>query len=74
MSTPVIAWLVVGLITVAALIALAIGLVRHAMLLGRTARRFQEEVQPLTDEITAEMDRASSRTTGMGRDPHLRRG
>ncbi len=61
MTVPAAVWIAVGLTTTVAIIAVLIVLVRHALLLGRTLRRFQEEVQPIADEIAAEGERASSR-------------
>ncbi len=69
MSAPALVWLVVGLVTVAALTAVVIGLARHAILLAKTLGRFQEEVQPLAEEIVAEADRAAGRSSGMRADP-----
>ncbi len=42
-----VVWLIVGLGTTAALLAVLISLVRQAILLGRTAARMQEELGPL---------------------------
>jgi hypothetical protein len=53
-----VAWLVVGLSTTGALVVVVAALVRHVIVLGRTAARFQEEVAPITDEMAA----ASART------------
>jgi hypothetical protein len=38
-----------------------IALVRHVLVLGRSLRRFQEEVTPLAEEISSQGQRASSR-------------
>lgn len=59
MSAPFIVWLSIGLITTIAMIAVSIGLVRHVFVLGRTLRRFQEEVTAVSHEITRETDRAT---------------
>ena len=59
MTDPAIVWLVVGLLSLTAVLALLIGLVRHMLVLGRAAGRFRDEVGPLTSEISAEADRAS---------------
>lgn len=61
MTVPAAVWIAVGLTTTVAIIAVLIALVRHALLLGRTLQRFQEEVQPIAHEIAAEAERASSR-------------
>jgi len=62
-TAPAAVWIAIGLTTTVAIIAVLIALVRHALLLGRTLRRFQEEVQPIADEIAAEGERASSRAS-----------
>jgi len=63
MSTPAVVWLVVGLVTTVAMIAVLIGLIRHLLVLGRSLRGFQEAVTPLAEEISAEADRAAGRTS-----------
>ena len=62
MSTPAIVWMVVGLTTTIALLACFGGLLRHVLLLYRTLQKFQEDVQPVAEEITSGVDRATSRT------------
>jgi len=39
------------------------------MVLGRAARRFQEEVTPIAEDISALSDRASNRSRGLSRGP-----
>lgn len=53
MEAWLVVWLVVGLITTAALLVMLGFLVRHVILLGRTAGRFQDELQPIVDELAA---------------------
>jgi hypothetical protein len=65
-TTPAIVWLVIGLVTAAAALAVLIGLIRHLFVLGRTLSRFQQEVGPVAAEIGTEAERASSRS---GRKP-----
>lgn len=48
-----IVWLTVGLVTVVAITAMLIALVRHGILIGRTVSRFREEIAPITEEISA---------------------
>jgi len=55
----VVVWLVVAIVTTAALIAFAIALGRHVLVLGRTVRRFQEEVQPIAGDVSRQGSRAS---------------
>lgn len=63
MSGWLVVWLVLALVTTAALIAVLIGLVRHVLVLGRTLRRLQEEISPVAEEIS----RAARRPRRSGR-------
>jgi hypothetical protein len=56
-------WLIVGLVTTAAMIAVLVGLVRHLLVLGRSLRRFQEATTPMAEEISAQADQASRRAS-----------
>jgi hypothetical protein len=69
MTTTALVWLVVGLVSLAAVLAVLIALIRHLFLLGRAARRFQDEVGPVTREIGELADAASGRSRGMPRGP-----
>ena len=62
MTTPAIVWLVIGLVTTAAALAVLIALFRHLFVLGRALSRFQQEVGPVAAEIGAEAEQASSRS------------
>jgi hypothetical protein len=68
-TTTALVWLVIGLLTIVAVLALLIALIRHLMVLGRAARRFQEEVTPIAEDISALSDRASTRSRGLSRGP-----
>lgn len=63
MSTPAVVWLTIGLVSLAALIAMLVGLLRHLLVLSRSLGKFQEEIQPLADAIATEGQRASDRTS-----------
>jgi hypothetical protein len=54
-------WYLIAAVTTAAVVIFAIALVREALLVGRTARRFQEEAQPIVDDVSREAARASDR-------------
>jgi len=54
-------WYLIAAVTTMAVLVFAIALVREALLVGRTARRFQEEAQPIADEVSREAARASER-------------
>jgi hypothetical protein len=56
-----VVWLVVALVSTTAVLAVLIALVRHTMILGRSLKRFQQEVGPLAEEIGAQGDRAAGR-------------
>ncbi|HEY6567923.1 MAG TPA: hypothetical protein VI341_10445 [Actinomycetota bacterium] len=56
-------WFVIAILTTVAMVAFVVALVRHVLLLGRTARRMQEEISPIANEITAGVDRASSKAS-----------
>jgi len=68
-TTTALVWFVIGLLSVAAVLALLIALIRHLIVLGRATRRFQQEVTPLAEEISALSDRASNRSRGLSRRP-----
>ena len=59
-----VVWLVNGLVSIGVLLVLLGFLIRHAILLGRTAKRMQEELQPLADELAAGSARASDTAAG----------
>ena len=65
MTTPAAVWIIVGLVSTLAVAVVLVGLVRHVFLLGRTLRRFQEEVQPIAEDIAVGRERASSRAAGL---------
>ena len=62
MTGPAVVWLVVGLLTITVVLALLIALIRHLLVLGRAAGRFQAEVGPVVQEITEQSDRAAARS------------
>ncbi|MBA3363115.1 MAG: hypothetical protein ACR2L4_06980 [Actinomycetota bacterium] len=60
-----VVWLVVGLCTTVALLVMLGFLVRHVILLGRTAGRLQDELQPITEELSAASVRAADTAAGL---------
>lgn len=62
MTTTALVWLVVGLVSTVAILAMLIALIRHVIVLGRAARRFGAEITPLAQEIGELQAAASSRT------------
>jgi len=69
-------WYLIAAVTTVAVVAFVIALVRQCLLVGRTARRLQEEAQPVVDDLSREAARASERAgslTPPGRGgPHAR--
>lgn len=65
MSTWLVVWLVVGLVTTAALVATAVWLVRHVILVGRSMGRLQEELGSITEEISRASAHASERAASL---------
>ena len=61
MSTWLVVWFIVAIVSTAAVIACLVALIRHVLVLGRSARQLQEAVRPLADEIASEGQRASNR-------------
>jgi len=64
-STWILVWFVVALVTTVALLACAIAMVRHIILVGRTARQMQEETQPIVDELSRQGRRASEHASAL---------
>ena len=74
MSGPALVWLIVGLVSSVAMIAVLVALVRHVFVLGRALARFQEEITPIASAIASESARAGSRSRdasslSLGRSP-----
>ena len=67
MSTWLVVWIVLGAASTLALTAFVVALGRHVLILGRTARRFQEEVGSIADEVAREGARASEHAERLGR-------
>jgi len=60
-SSVAIVWLVVAVLSTAAVAAVLIALIRHVIVLVRALGRFQAEVTPIAEEIGRQGDRASRR-------------
>jgi hypothetical protein len=61
MSTWLLVWLLVAIVSTAAVIACLLALVRHVVILGRAARQMRDAVLPVADEIAQEGARAAGR-------------
>ncbi len=57
----VLVWLLLGIVTTMVIVVFAISLGRHVLIIGRTARRFREEVGPLATEVERGGSEASDR-------------
>ena len=66
MSTWLVVWLVIAILSTIAVMAFLIALIRHLLVLGRTARRMQDELSPVVQEISAQGMRASDRASRLG--------
>jgi hypothetical protein len=69
-----VVWLLVTLLTTVAVGVVVTAIVRQVILLGRATGRFQDEVRPISEELSAESARASrgaeslsARTADVGR-------
>ena len=67
MSTWLVVWIALGAVTTLVVLAFVLALGRHALILGRTARRFQEEVGSVADEVAHERARASEHADRLSR-------
>jgi hypothetical protein len=61
MAVPFLVWIIVGLATILALLAMLIGLTRHLLVLSRSLGEFRRAVTPVAEELAAEANRASER-------------
>jgi uncharacterized membrane protein len=67
MSTWLVVWIALGAVSTLVVLAFVLALGRHVLILGRTARRFQEEVGSVADEVARERARASEHTDRLRR-------
>lgn len=65
MSTWILVWFIVALISTSLVLLCVGGLVRQIILLGRTARQMQDEVQPIMEAMSREGQRASTRASSL---------
>jgi hypothetical protein len=61
-----VVWFVVSIVSTVAVLACLIGLLRHMLVLGRTVKQLQEEVQPIADDLAKERQRASAHVAAIG--------
>ena len=65
MSSVATVWLIVGLLSTAMALAILIALIRHILVLLRTIGRFGDEIGPIVRDISAQAQRASSRSQSL---------
>ena len=66
MAPWLVVWFVVGIVSTVAVLACMIGLLRHVLVLARTVKQLQGEVQPIADDISEEGQRASAHASDIG--------
>jgi hypothetical protein len=66
MAPWLVVWFVVGIVSTVAILACLIGLIRHVLVLARTVKQLQDEMQPIADDLAKEGQRASTHTTAIG--------
>lgn len=64
-STWILVWFIVAVITTTLILLCLLGLGRHVILLGRTARQAKDEVQPIVEDISRGAQRASTRASSL---------
>ena len=62
----VFVWLLLGIISTLVFVVFAVSLGRNAVIIGRTARRFREEVGPPAAELSRDGAAVSDRAQGLG--------
>jgi hypothetical protein len=65
-GTWLIVWFVIGIVSTIAVLAFLTALIRHMLVLGRTAQRMRDELAPAVREISDEGGRASARASRLG--------
>jgi hypothetical protein len=68
-STWLVVWFTIGIVSTIAVLAFLAALIRHLLVLGRTARRMQDELSPVVREISAERMRAGDRASRLSSPP-----
>ena len=66
MASWIVVWFVTGIVSTIAILACLAGLVRHLLILGRSVKQLQEEIQPIADDMAREGQRAAEHTSAIG--------
>jgi hypothetical protein len=62
----IVAWFVIGIVSTAAILACLAGLLRHLLILGRSVKQLQAEIQPIADDVAREGQKAGEHTSAIG--------
>jgi len=62
----IVVWFVIGIVSTVAILACLVGLLRHLLILGRSVKQLQEEIQPIAAELSSEGRKAGERTSAIG--------
>lgn len=65
MAPWLVVWFVVGIVSTVAILACLIGLMRHVLVLARTVKQLQDDVQPIADDLAKEGQRAGAHASAM---------
>jgi len=65
-GTWLIIWFVIGITSTIAVLAFLTALIRHLLVLGRTAQRMRDELSPVVREISDEGGLATARASRLG--------
>jgi hypothetical protein len=58
-------WLLLGILTTAVFLIFAVALGRHAIIIGRTARRFRDEVGPMAQDLSRDGSETADRAQAL---------
>jgi hypothetical protein len=61
----ILVWFIISIVIAAMLIGFLIALGRHALIVGRAAKEFSDEVSPLAREVSEGGTRASERASSL---------
>jgi hypothetical protein len=61
----VFVWLFLGIVTTLVFMVFAVSLARHAVIIGRTARRFRNEVGPIAEDVSREGSETGDRAQAL---------
>jgi hypothetical protein len=65
-----VTWFVIGIVSTVAILACLVGLIRHMLILGRSVKLLQEEIQPIADDVAREGQKASEHSAAIAARRH----